>query len=47
MYKKLTKKKEENTVLPLIGEDGKPVFEKEENCELLKEVFFEGAPSQG
>ena len=42
IYRKLTEKKEENTVLPLVGGDGKPVFTKENKCELLKEVFFEG-----
>ena len=42
IYRKLTEKREENTVLPLVGGGGKPVFTKENKCELLKEVFFEG-----
>ena len=43
IYMKLTEKKEENTVLPLMRGDGKPVFAKEEKCELLKDVFFKGS----
>ena len=43
IYRKLTEKKEENTVLPLMRGDGKPVFAKEEKCELLKDVFFKGS----
>ena len=47
IYRKLTEKKEENTVLPLMRGDGKPVFAKEEKCELLKDVFFQRVASQG
>ena len=32
-----------NTVLPLMRGDGKPVFAKDEKCELLKDVFFKGS----
>ena len=34
MYRKLTEKRSENSVLP--------VFEKMEKCKLLEQVFFEG-----
>lgn len=39
VYRKMT----ENSVLPLIHKDGIPIFDAKEKCQVLQEVFFEGA----
>ena len=42
VYRKLTDKKTEKTVLPWLDVDGIPVFENKEKGELLEQVFFKG-----
>ena len=39
--KKMTKKDQPKSVLPLIQEDSKPVFDPEDKCKRLQEAFFD------
>ncbi|CAG2211960.1 unnamed protein product [Mytilus edulis] len=41
-YKKMTKKKDCNTILPLIAEGNAPAFSEEEKCTILQDTFFKG-----
>ncbi|CAC5398446.1 unnamed protein product [Mytilus coruscus] len=41
-YKKMTKKKDCNTILPLITEGNAPAFSEEEKCAILQDTFFKG-----
>ena len=43
-YKKLTKKEQRNSVLPLIH-DSEPVFDTTDKCKLLQEVFLIVTPN--
>ena len=40
VYRKLTDKKTDNSVLPLLDINGSPVFEKKEKCKLFEQVFL-------
>ena len=41
VYKKMTKKDQSKSVLPLIQEDSEPVFDPTDKCKLLQEAFFD------